>query len=114
MRLGEGLPELEDLRAEIRHYWAVLMGREPSPVDHGPLTLMEVAGAYYARAMEIQSLIHEAETEGRVLHQSRMYRFRTGELRDFTEVAKRAMELGSRRLTAARMEWEQTRASLGM
>lgn len=57
---------------------------------------MEVATAYYARAMEITMLIHMMERE----HHNREYTaIRTGVLRDFTDMAKRLADLGSRRLS---------------
>lgn len=97
--IGFGLPEIDDLKKEIRGYWDVLLGREPCPIDDGVMTLMEISYAYYARATEVESLIHEAEREGVVLRGTGYYHFRTGELRDFIEVARKAMDLGSRMLT---------------
>lgn len=82
----------------------VLLGREPPPISNGVMTMMEVADAYYARAKEMEAAIHRAEADGVVLPKSRTYRFRTSELRAFIETAKSAVELGSRRLTAARLE----------
>lgn len=103
LQVGQGLPELEDLEEELEGYMDVLMSRVPPPIEAGVLTLMEVADAYYSRACEIQYLIQKAERSGAVFKGSNYYRFRTGELRAFQELTKRAAELGSRRLTQARL-----------
>lgn len=96
---GMGLPAVDDLVEELRHYVDVLMGREPSPVDSPYLALQEVATAYHARACEIEMTIHRGEREGLIPKGSAYMKFRTGELRDFIELAKKCAELGSRRLT---------------
>ena len=114
IQVGAGLPEVEVLSQEIKGYWDVLLGRTPPPVEAGDLTLMEIANAYLTRAMEMSSLIHEAEREGGVFKGSAYYRFRTGELRDFIEVSKKAQELGSRRLTQARMEFDMEVQEAGL
>ena len=103
LQVGSGLPEVEELEEELEGYMDVLMGRVPPPIDAGHLTLMEVADAYFARACEIQYHILKAEREGGVFKGSPYYRFRTGELRSFLELSKRAADLGSRRLTQARL-----------
>ena len=82
----------------------VLLGRTPPPIDTGISTLMEIAEAYHARAKEMEMHLHEAETEGHVIRGSRPYKFRTGELRDFTELVSKTIDLGSRRITAAQLE----------
>lgn len=82
------------------------MGREPSPIDNGILTLMEYASAVHARALEVNMFIHQAESIGQVAKGTPYYRFRTGELRDFIDMAKAASELGSRRLTQAQLAFE--------
>lgn len=107
VKIGEGLPSLHDMREEIDAMMSVLLGRESTPVDSGILTLHEVAFAYYARATEMTMSIHRGEANGTVLKGSGVYKFRTGELRDFMELCKRAQELGSRRVTYAKLEWEQ-------
>lgn len=66
---------------------------------------MEYANAVYSRAMELTMMIQRAETDGQVLKGSKYYKFRTGELRTFTELALRAIDLGSRRVTWAQMEY---------
>lgn len=114
IQLDQGLPDVEELSKEIKGYWDVLLGRTPPPVEAGDLTLMEIANAYFSRAMEMSALIHEAEREGGVFKGSSYYRFRTGELRDFIEVAKRAQELGSRRLTQARLEFDMQAQEAGL
>jgi hypothetical protein len=97
------------MQAELADYTDVLLGRQPPPIQAGPMTLMEVASAYHARALEIQMLLQRAEREGRVIRGSAHYKFRTGELRTFVEMAKGAADLGSRRLTAEVLEFDQAR-----
>lgn len=109
VRVGEGLPPITEMSAELHEMLQVLMGRAEPPIDAGVMTMMEVASAYHARALEMQLLLHEAERDGRVLKGTKMYHFRTGELRDFIEIAKYASELGSRRLSAATLEFDQAR-----
>lgn len=106
--LGEGVPPLNDLVAELDDMTAVLLGREEPPIDAGFLTLYEVADAYYARASEITMLLQRGEREGQILKGSAHYHFRTGELRTFMEMAKRAADLGSRRITYENMVLEAT------
>lgn len=114
IQVGYGLPEVDDLVVEIKGYWDVLLGRSSPPTEAGDMTLMEIANAYLSRALEIDSLIHEAEREGGVFKGSHYYRFRTGELRDFIEVAKKAQELGSRRLTQAELEFRMQQDDTGL
>lgn len=85
----------------------VLLGRLPSPIQAGVLSLMEVADNYYARAAELTMLIQKAEREGDIGKGSEFYKFRTGELRTFMEMAKRAADLGSRRLTFETLKNDQ-------
>lgn len=87
----------------------VLMGRVPPPGDFDDLTLMEFADAYYARGMEITMKIQEMERTGGTFRGSEYYKFRNGDLRTFCEIARRAAELGSRRLTQARMLFDMER-----
>lgn len=103
---------LKAMRRELDEMRDVLMGREDPPVDMGVITLMEVASAYHARALEMQMLIHRAEAHGNVSRGDPVYRFRTGELRDFLDLAKGATELGSRRVTNARTEFEMSMRGL--
>lgn len=112
--IGEGLPSLEELEEELEGYMDVLLGRVPPPIDAGHLTLMEVADAYFARASEIQYQILQAERKGGVFKGHSYYKFRTGELRSFLEIAKRASDLGSRRLTQAKMVYEMQHDSEGL
>lgn len=95
-----GLPEdIHELEQEIDGMVDVLLGRVPSPIESPYLSLQEVATAYHSRAQELDILIHRGEREGRIHRGMAHYKFRTGELRSFIELAKRAAELGSRRLT---------------
>lgn len=98
---------LKAMREEVRQMTDVLVGREAPPMDSGVSTLMEVAEAYHARAREMESMIHEAEADGFVTRGSKIYRFRTGQLRSFIELAKGAIDMGSRRITVAQMELRQ-------
>ena len=106
IQLGSGVPPLTSLVEELQDMTDVLLGREQPPIDAGHLTLMEVADAYFARASEITMLLQQAEREGTVTRGSAHYKFRTGELRTFLEMAKRAADLGSRRLTEEQLYWE--------
>lgn len=96
--------ELSDMRRELHQYKDVLLGRDEPPVDTGITTLMEVAEAYHARAMEMSMHIHEQEAHGAVVKGSQSYKFRVGELRDFIDLVRRSMEMGSRRVTALDLE----------
>lgn len=101
--LKYGLPPVKDLAAELEEYRDVLLGRVAPPIDNGVATLMEVSNAYFARACELDMLIHEGEREGDIFKGSDYYRFRTGELRSFLELTKRSFELGSRLVTVEQM-----------
>lgn len=94
-----GMPGADELWEEIHGYVDILLGRVESPINSPYLSMGEVATAYYARAQEIDMLIHAAERDGTVMRGSALYKFRTGELRSFIELAKKCAELGSRRLT---------------
>lgn len=108
-RVGSGLPTVTHMMDEVQDMIDVLLGRVDPPIDAGVLTMMEVADAYYARASELTILILEGERNGHILPKSGHYKFRTGELRNFMEIAKRASELGSRRLTEKQVELLQER-----
>lgn len=84
----------------------MLLGREPLPIQNGVMSLMESAVVMYGRASEVYAAIQQAEQEGVVMTGSGTYHFRTGELRTFMEMAKRFIDLGSRRVTVARAEAE--------
>jgi hypothetical protein len=106
--LNSGLPSIPEMMEELENMRDVLLGREEPPIQARTLTLMEVADAYYARAAEMTMLIQQRERVGSVLTNSSYYKFRNGELRTFMEIAKHAADLGSRRLTQAALEWEQS------
>lgn len=89
------------MKQEIQGYADVLLGREDPPVDKGVLTLFECAEAFHSRAREMEMNLLNAEAEGAVLKGSNAYKFRTGALRSFIEMARGAMDLGSRRVTQA-------------
>jgi hypothetical protein len=109
IRVGDGLPPLDEMQNELEEMTNVLMGRVEPPVNFGVLTLMETADVYYARAMELTMLLQAGEREGVVMKGSAHYKFRTGELRTFAELAKRAADLGSRRLTQEQMRFDASR-----
>lgn len=97
--VGLGLGSVDDLRDELIGYTDVLLGRVPSPIESPYLALQEVATAYHSRAREIEMLIFDAEREGLVMRGTELYKFRTGRLQSFLEMAKRLADLGSRRLS---------------
>lgn len=94
------------MREEIDAMMEVLMGRKLSPHDNGVMSLQETANAYYSRGMELTLLLQRGEADGVILKGSKHYKFRTGELRTFCDIALRATDLGSRRLTLSQLEWE--------
>lgn len=107
IEVGLGLPPVEDLWTEIKGYMDVILGRKDAEMVSPYLGLAEAATAYYCRAQEIDALIHAGEREGVILRGSALYKFRTGELRSFIELSKRAAELGSRRLTQEQLLHDQ-------
>ena len=108
IRLGDGTPSLPEMESELIDMTNILLGREEPPV-HGVLALMETADAYYARASEMTMLLQSAERKGVITRGSAHYKFRTGELRTFLEMARRASELGSRRVTVQQMKGDAER-----
>ena len=106
-KLNEGLPPLPELEMELQDMIDVLLGRAEPPFNAGTMTLMEVSDSYFARASEIQMLIQQGERVGSVPKGGEYYKFRTGELRTFLEMAKRAADLGSRRLSEEQLEFER-------
>jgi len=105
--LKYGLPGVDELSKELKEYTDILLGRVPCPLDNGVATLMEISNAYFARACELDMLIHEGEREGDIEKGSSYYRFRTGELRSFLELTKRSFELGSRLVTVEQMRMNE-------
>lgn len=93
------LQTADELVDEFMGYARVLTGRDPAPLDSPYLQLAEIAGAYHARAREVEMLLLDAERRGEIRRGSDYYRFRTGSLRSFIEMCKRAYDLGSRRLS---------------
>lgn len=69
---------------------------------------MEYASAVFARGQEITMQLQALEREGKVIKGSDHYKFRTGELRTFCDLSKGAMDMGSRRITVARMAFDQS------
>jgi len=104
---GRGLPDVDELWEEIHGYVDIILGREEAPIDFPAyLALAELATAYHCRGLEIEMMLHNAEREGVVMRGSALYKFRTGELRSFIELSKRAAELGSRRLTQEQLMYQ--------
>jgi len=96
---------------EFDGYVAVLLGRKapPDPLNTDHIeSLMEYANAVFARGQEVTMVLQRLEREGHITRGSDHYKFRTGELRTFCELAKGAMELGSRRITVAKMAYDQS------
>ena len=104
-----GLDNITKMRSELQDMVDVLIGRVEPPIEAGHLTLMEVADTYFARASEMTMLIQRQEADEETGKGSLLYKFRTGELRTFMELAKRASDLGSRRLTKEQLTFEQSR-----
>lgn len=99
----QGINDIETMRSEIKNYTDTLLGRVPMPIDIGINTLYEVAVAYFSRAKEIEMSIKEMENKGLITRNSPLYKFRTGELSAFIDIAKEQTRLGSRRITVASM-----------
>lgn len=107
VRVGAGLPPMAQLEREIDEMVDVLMARADSPIDSPYLALQEVATAYFARGQELDMQIHRAERQGFIFRGDEYYKFRTGELRAFIELAKKCAELGSRRLSQEQLMAQQ-------
>jgi len=107
--VGAGLPKPQDIRDELEDMRNVLLGRVdvPSSAPGGLLMLQEVADAYFGRACELEQLILEAVAEGSIPKSSPYHQIRTQEIRSFKDQAKSAFELGSRRVTEARLLFDQ-------
>lgn len=116
--LPVGLGTPSEINKELQHMIGVLLDRVDSPVDNrDPLALMRVANAYLARAREIEFLILTLEREGTVKRTPRTidmnkadpyYTLRTGELQSFISIAEKAVDEGSRRLSAAQLQHDRT------
>lgn len=105
--LGIGLPTPDEIKDELLAYCDVLLGRTDPPVDSPYLGLAEIATSYYARACELDMLIHEKERTHQVVRGTDYYRLRTGALRSFLEMSKKMADLGSRRLTQEQLLFQQ-------
>jgi hypothetical protein len=111
---GLGLDHVDVLAQELDEYWDTLLGRtEPPNLPHHPyLALQEIAVAYLGRALEMESLILRGERKGAIAKGSELQKFRTGELANFIVLARKAADLGSRRLTEIQMITDHSRGSL--
>ena len=105
--VGSHLPSPDEIKDELLGYCDVLLGRVAPPVESPYLGLCEIATAYYARACELDMLIHEEERSARVIRGHPYYRLRTGALRSFIEMSRKMADLGSRRLTQEQLITEQ-------
>lgn len=108
--VSDNLPTPEEIEDELLQYCDVLLGREDPPVHSPYLGLAEVATAYYARALELDMLIHMEERAAQLSRSHPLYRVRTGSLRSFIEMAKKMSDLGSRRLTQEQLLSEERRS----
>jgi hypothetical protein len=106
-----GLPAPEEIQDELLGYCDVLLGRVEPPVRSPYLDLAEIATAYYARALELDMLIHEAERDpdSGIVRGHPLVRFGTGALWCFFEMAMMLSDLGSRRLTQEQLLFQQRR-----
>ena len=105
--LGTNLPTPEEIMDELLGYCDILLGRVEPPVTSPYLQLAELASAYYARACELDMLLHEEERAARVIRGMDYYQLRTGALRSFLEMSKKMADLGSRRLTQEQLLYNQ-------
>lgn len=122
-RLLKGLGTPTEIQQELQNMIDVLLDRVDSPVDpDNPLALMTVANAYLARAREIEFLILGLERTGEIKRTPRAvdtskadpyYKLRTGELQSFIEIAEKAVEEGSRRLSAEQLVYDRSVRGLG-
>lgn len=97
--VNSGLPNADELKDELLAMMDVVLGRTLPPIDNGVMTRHEVALAYYARATELEMLIHEYERVGSIVRGSDLNRIRTGALRSFIELIRKVVDAGSRMLT---------------
>lgn len=105
--LSTGLPGPDEIQEELLDYCDVLLGRKDPPIQSPYLELCELASAYFARACELDILIHYEEQQHRVMRGHPLYKIRTGQLRTFMEMSKKMADLGSRRLTQEQLIQEQ-------
>lgn len=105
--VGCNLPSPDEIKDELLSYCDVLLGRREPPVSSPYLGLAEIATAYYARACELDMLIHEEERAHRVIRGHDYQRLRTGALESFMAMSKKMAELGSRRLTQEQLLHDQ-------
>jgi hypothetical protein len=105
--LGVSLPTPDEIKEELLGYCDVLLGRVDPPIGSPYLGLAELATAYYARACELDILIHEEERAHRVIRGTPYYQVRTGALRSFIEMSKKMADLGSRRMTQEQLLYQQ-------
>jgi len=110
--LGIGLPDLKRLRAELDLYNNWMLKRIDLPNGDGIGSYHETAVAGYVRGQEMAQLILRMEADGTIVKGSALTKFRTGELRHFLEAASKAVDRGSREITAAQLAVEGMRLGL--
>lgn len=109
IKLPDGLEEYDEMMTELLDMTRVLKGTADAPVSSPYLSLMEVATAYLARAYEIEMLIHQGEHGGQIERGDDLYKFRTGPLQSFINMARKMTDLGSRRLSQEALLADQRR-----
>lgn len=107
--LGVGLPSLDTMRGQLDLFRDWLLHRINLPLNKGVGAYHEVAVATYARAKEMEQLILRQEADGTLVKGSALYKFRTGELRSFIDLAGKCIERGSREITEAQLVLEGMR-----
>jgi len=109
VKLPDGLEPYDTMMDELMSMTRVLKGAADAPVSSPYLSLMEVATAYLARAYEIEMLIHAGEHGGQIERGDDLYKFRTGPLQSFINMARKMTDLGSRRLSQEALLSDQRR-----
>lgn len=107
VKLPQELGSVEELRMELDYMVDVLNGHDDSHgLELGELTLLELATAFYGRAMEIKMVLQRGEVTGEVLKNSAVAKFRTRELSAFEELCKEKIRLGRYRVSWASNDME--------
>lgn len=101
--VGRGVHDFDvvALQAECDHMWDVLLARKTPPeLPHSPfLNLQEIAVAYLGRALELDGLIQRAVDNKDIPKNHPANQFRLHQLANLIVLARKAADLGSRRLT---------------
>lgn len=106
--VGDDLPSVEEIQEELIEYSEVFLGKRVTPLEtQGYLDLMEIACAYLGRALFIEQQIYVLELNGDINRGDPYYKLRTGQLATFIMMARKMMDMGSRRLSNERLLHEQ-------